>query len=224
MIVAVNEPEPVQRLVLYSIPWQSYDAILHALQHRRLRITYDRGTLEIMTIGFPHEFYKKIFARYIEIVTLELIIALTPGGSLTFRRESMDKGLEPDECYWIQSAHLMLAKKEYDIDVDPLPDLAVEIDIHSSSLNRMAIYAALGVREVWRFDGEALHVYHLVGSKYKLRQKSRAFPFFAKSAQGELVKRTEVEEHTSVMRSFTQWVRETFVPSGEASKSGKNGK
>ena len=219
--------QPVQRLVLYSIPWKSYDAILHALEGRRLRITYDRGTLEIMTIGFPHEFYKKILARFIEIVTLELVIAMMAGGSLTFRRETMERGLEPDECYWIQNAALMVGRMEYDIDIDPPPDLAVEIDIHSSSLNRMAIYAALGVREVWRFDGEALHVYHLIGGKYKLKDQSRALPFLPMSELVRFMKQAEGEEHTSVMRAFTQWVRETLVPAsgGKSPKSGKsNGK
>ena len=215
--------QPVQRLVLYSIPWKSYDAILHALDGRRLRITYDRGTLEIMTIGYPHEFYKTILARFIEIVTLELVIAMMPGGSLTFRRETMEKGLEPAECYWIQNAALMVGKMEYDIEVDPLPDLAIEIDIHSSSLNRMAIYAALGVREVWRFDGEALHVYHLIGGKYKLKEKSRALPFLPMYEIVRFMRLAEGEEHTTLMRSFTQWVRETLLPAPGA-KSTKSGK
>ena len=74
MVAVANEP--VQRLLLYSIPWKSYDMLLHALEGRRLRITYDRGTLEIMTISFPHEFFKTLFARMIEIMTLELNMAL----------------------------------------------------------------------------------------------------------------------------------------------------
>jgi len=210
--MVVTFKEQPQRLVLYSIPWKSYDAILHALDGRRLRITYDRGTLEIMTIGFPHEFYKYLFGRFVDIVTLELIIAMIPGGSLTFRRETMEKGLEPDQCYWIQNAALMVGKKKYDIEVDPPPDVAIEIDIFSSSLDRMSIYAALGVREVWRYDGETLQVFHLVAGKYKLKDRSRALPMLPMQELLRFVKESEGAEHTTVMRSFTKWVRETLVP------------
>jgi Uma2 family endonuclease len=220
MVTAI--PEPVQRLVLYSIPWGKYDALLHALDDRHLRITFDRGTLEIMTISYPHEFYKKLFARLIELLAVELNIPLQPGGSLTFRREMMEKGLEPDECYWIERAPLMQGKLDYDIEVDPPPDLAIEIDITSSSLDRVAIYAALGVREVWRFDGETLLVYQLVGSKYKVKAHSRAFPFLPMREIVRFVKEAEGSDQTTVMRAFSKWVRETLLP--KASKSNRGGK
>jgi Uma2 family endonuclease len=221
--MVVKFKEQPQRLVLYSIPWKSYDAILHALDGRRLRLTYDRGTLEIMTIGYPHEFYQTILARFIEIVTLEMAISLAAGGSLTFCRETMEKGLEPDECYWIQNASLMTGKLEYDIESDPPPDLAIEIDIFSSSLDRMAIYAALGVREIWRYDGEALFVYHLIGGKYKRKDKSRALPFLPLKDVLRWVKEAELSANqTPVMRSFTTWVRETLIPAPGSKANGKS--
>ena len=222
--MVVQFKEQPQRPVLYSIPWQSYDAILRALQCRRLRITYDRGTLEIMTIGYPREFYKNILARFIEIATLELVISLAAGGSLTFRRETLDRGLEPDECYWIQNATLLRGKLDYDIEVDPPPDLAIEVDIFSSSVDRLAIYAALGVREIWRFDGDTIFVYHLIGGQYKRRDKSRAFPFLPMTEVLRFVKQAEASaDQTPVMRSFTKWVRETLVPaSGRKNGNGKS--
>jgi Uma2 family endonuclease len=220
MVAVANEP--VQRLLLYSMPWKSYDALLHALEGRRLRVTYDRGTLEIMTISFPHEFFKTLFARMIEIMTLELNMALVPGGSMTFRRELMEKGLESDECFWIANAALMQGIKEYDIETDPPPDLAIEIDVHSSSLDRLAIYAALRVREVWRFDGTVLQVNQLVGKKYRVKERSRVFPFLPVQELMRFVKQAETDDHTTVMRAFTQWVRKTLVPALKGGKS--NGK
>jgi Uma2 family endonuclease len=216
--------EPVQRLLLYSIPWKSYDAILHALEGRHLRITYDRGKLEIMTVSYPHEFYKKLFARMIEIMTLELNMAMAPGGSTTFRRELMERGLEPDECYWITNTALMKGKLEFDADTDPPPDLALEIDITNSSLDRMGIYGALGTPEIWRFDGERLTVHHLVGAKYRLRDRSRAFPFLPVQDLLRFVKQAETEDQTTVMRAFTQWVRDTLLPAAKPKKTGKSGK
>lgn len=214
--------EPVQRLLLYSMPWKSYDALLHALEGRRLRVTYDRGTLEIMTISFPHEYYKKMLARMIEIMTLELNMALVPGGSMTFRRELLERGVESDECYWIANAALMQGIREYDVETDPPPDLAVEIDIHSSSLDRLGIYAALKVREVWRYDGTTLQVNQLVGKKYRIKERSRAFPFLPVQELRRFVKQAETDDQTTVMRAFTKWVRKALAPTLKSGKS--NGK
>lgn len=215
--------QPVQRLVLYSVPWKSYEGLLHALDGRRLRISYDRGTLEIMTIAFPHEFFKTLFARMIETLTLELNIPLVPGGSMTFRREVLERGVEADECYWIANAALMLGKVEYDIESDPPPDLAVEIDITKSSINRLGIYAALKVREIWQFDGSELRVHHLVGKKYRVKEQSRAFPFLPVQELMRFVQQAESEDQTAVMRSFTQWVRDEIIPRIKAKSNGKSG-
>jgi Uma2 family endonuclease len=160
----------------------------------------------------------------IELMTLELNMAMMPGGSTAFRRELMEKGLEPDECYWIANAASMQGKLEFDADTDPPPDLALEIDIIRSSLNRMGIYAALGTRELWRFDGESLTVHHLVGAKYRVRDRSRAFPFLLVQELLRFVKQAETEDQTTVMRAFTQWVRETLLPAAKPSKSGKSSK
>lgn len=131
-----------------------------------------------MTISGEHASYKTLLARFIEMLTFVLRIAIRSGGSLTFRRESLARGLEPDECYWIQNQPRMRRKKNFNIDTDPPPDLVLEIDIPSSSVERMPIYAALRVPEIWRLDHDGLTVHHLGrDGKYKIRNRSRAFPF-----------------------------------------------
>src|SRR5262245_54289430 len=99
-----------------------------------IRLTYDRAKLEIMTLSHGHENYATLIGRLIEALTEELNIPIHSGGSTTFKREAKKRGLEPDECYWIQNERVMRGRKDFEIDTDPPPDLAVEIDIMSSSL------------------------------------------------------------------------------------------
>src|SRR5262249_12678957 len=148
-----------QRLLLSNVNWQSYEDLLEKLEERHIRLSYDRGELEIMTLTHEHEHYGSLLGRLIEALTEELNVPIHSGGSTTFKRKSKRRGLEPDKCYWIQNEPSMRGKKTFDVKTDPPPDLAVDVDISSSSLKRMAIYAALGVPEIWRFDGEVFEFY-----------------------------------------------------------------
>jgi Uma2 family endonuclease len=206
-------PEPVQRLRLSAVPWSSYEAILHAFDGRRLRITYDREELEIMTISSEHEHYKWPIRRMIEMVAFVLRISIRGGGSLTFRRESLERGLEPDECDWIQNAKRFRSLKEYDPTVDPPPDVSLEIDIMSSSVPRMPIYAALRVPEVWRFDHNGLTIHHLgQAGKYKVKNHSRAFPFLPIDEVRRFLNEAETMDDSDWVHAFHNWVRHTVLP------------
>src|SRR5579859_148126 len=121
--------EPANRLVLYSIDWATYDGLLKLFEGRRLRITYDRGKLEIMTVSPFHERSKTLLARLFEVLTEELNIPILGLGNLTCRREDLDRGLEPDECWYIQHESQMRARTEIDFAEDPPPDLVIEVEV-----------------------------------------------------------------------------------------------
>ena len=211
-MVAILE-EPPQHIVLDGISWSAYEMLLRDLEGRRLRITYDCGRLEIMAVSHRHEYGKKLLARFVESMTLELDIPIHPGGSTTFKKELLKKGLEPDECYWIQNEPWMRNKWDFDIDLDPPPDLGVEVEVTRSILDRMGIYAALRIPEIWRFDGERLRVCVLgANGKYKEKAKSLAFPFLPMKEIERFLLDTEADNHTALMRSFHDWVRATLVP------------
>ena len=114
-----------------------------------------------MSPSSMHERYNCLFRRMIETLTEELAIPIKGAGSTTFKREDLERGLEPDSCFYLANERRIRGKRELDLTIDPPPDLAIEIDITSSSLDRQGIYAALGVPEIWRFDGESLRVYQL---------------------------------------------------------------
>ncbi len=163
MATAVSErlQGSTQRFVLHDIDWEGYQSLLKVLGDRPVRVTYDRGTLELMTPLPIHERYKSLFGRLIETLTEELDLDLYSFGSTTLGREVLNRGLEPDECFYISSARKIRDSKNIDLEFDPPPDLAIEIDITGNSGRRLSIYGALRIPEVWQFDGEILTVLRL---------------------------------------------------------------
>src|SRR5215216_7161905 len=150
-----------QHVLLQGISWEVYEALLRELGDQNLRLTYDSGELEIMSPIPEHESWKKLFARMIEIISLEMNIPMWPLGSTTFKQKNLKKGLEPDEGYYVANEAAVRWKKRLDLRRDPPPDLVVEIDITHRAVDREIIYAALGVPEIWRFDGRRLTCLHL---------------------------------------------------------------
>jgi Uma2 family endonuclease len=201
-----------QRLVLGGISWQSYERLLRAFDERHLRITYDRGELEIMTLSPEHERYKHLLGLFVGVLVEELNWNMAGFGSMTFKRRQRRRGLEPDECYWIQSEPLVRGKDRIDLRVDPPPDLVFEIDVTHSSLDRLAIYAALRVPEVWRFDGQTIWVY-LLGpdGRHTESERSQAFPFLPMKELTRFMTMRSTLSETELVRQFRAWVRERIA-------------
>ena len=196
-----------QRLRLSCIPWEGYIAYSEGLGERHIRVTYDRGEMEIMTLSPRHENRKKLLARLIEAMTEELELDIYSSGSMTCHRKDLLRGLEPDECYWIAHEPVVRGRDDIDLEKDPPPDLALEIEISRSALDRMSIYAALGVPELWRWDGKklTLHVRTTRGT-YRKSDSSKAFPFLPMTELAGFLDRTKLSE-TQLLRSFRAWVR-----------------
>jgi Uma2 family endonuclease len=166
-MTATLSPSQSSGILLTNISWKTYESLLNELTEQGgIRLTYDRGNLEIMTPSAPHEKYKKILGRFVESVSDELNVEICSLGSLTCRREDLARGLEPDQCYYIQNENVVWDKEQIDLNQDPPPDLVVEIDVTSSSIDRLSLYASLGVPEVWRYDGNRLIIYQLEAQEY----------------------------------------------------------
>jgi Uma2 family endonuclease len=209
MMSATLAPTIQHSVLLSGIDWRTYSGLLRLLGERPIHLTYDRGELEIMTLSPEHERYKHLIGRLIEALADELAIAIAGFGSMTFRRKRKQRGLEPDECYWIANEPAIRGKYQLDFRVDPPPDLVVEVDVTSSSLDRMSIYAVLGVPEVWRFSGRTLTFNELrANGKYATIAGSKAFPGVSSSdVEGFLAQHQQLDE-TSVIRQFRAWVRQ----------------
>lgn len=200
-----------QRLLLHDVPWTRYERLLRALDDRHLRLTYDRGTLEIMTLSHEHEGTSYLLGRFVDVMTEEADLPVKAGRSTTFRRRKKEKGLEPDNCYWIANEKKVRGKKKIDLKVDPPPDLGLETDITHSSLDRLSIYAALGVPEVWRFDGKHL-VFLILGpsGKYSEADASPTFPFLQPQILLRFLGMAASQDENTVVKSFRVWVRKNI--------------
>lgn len=205
-VVASGEGE--SRVVLHKVSWETFEALLAETDRAGVRFTYDEGVLEIMSPSTKHERIKTLLARLIETMTLELGIPIASSGSSTLKTQLKQKGIEPDECYYVANEPRVRGKMEIDLNDDPFPDLAIEIDISSSSLDQLRVYAALGISEVWICDGQAIQVYQLGEDKsYVPVDRSPSFPFLPTDQVEGFLGRAHTADETTWLRSFQAWVR-----------------
>ena len=197
-------------VVLHGVSWECYEMLLDQVEDQHIRINYDNGELEFMPPLPLHERWKTILRSLVEALAFELEIPLGMLGSTTFRRQAAAKGLEPDECYYIQHESLIRGKMELDLSVDPPPDLAIEIDITHSSIDREAIYAGLKVPEVWRFNADRLEFLHLTEAGYSRRENSLAFAFLRRSELERFLMQWGTVDDMTFVRQFRDWVRQNF--------------
>ncbi len=206
-----------QRFVLRPTNWANYRAFADLLEEVHVRLTYDRGRLEFMTLSNLHERLNRLVARLLEVLTEELNMPLMSAGSTTLNREDLDRGVEPDQSYYLENEPRMRGRDEIDLTRDPPPDLAIEIEVTRSALNRMSIYAALAIPEVWRFDGETLHVHvRTPEGTYVETERSPHFPFLPLAEIVAFIARRHEISETELVRSFRAWVREQIARGWQA--------
>lgn len=210
MIATSNLAE--QRTVLQNISWETFEILLKETgEHRGSRFAYDCGILEIMTPLFEHESYKCNFGNFIVALAEELNIEIKSAGSTTLKRRIVKRGIEPDNCYYIQNELAVRGKQELDLETDLPPDLAIEIDITSSSVNKFEIYSALGVSELWRYNGQDLKFYHLAEGQYIERDSSLAFPIVSPPDMNRFLEQSKTLGEITLLKSFRAWVREKIM-------------
>lgn len=211
MSIAPSRTKPDVAL-LHDIDWGTYTRLLRAFEgRRRFRLTYDRGTLEIMSPLWEHEKPAYVLGVFIDVIVQEFQLPYEPGRTVTLRRRRKSRGLEPDNCYWIASAPQLAGKTQLDLRVDPPPDLAIEMDLTHSSLDRMSIYAALGVPEVWRLTSEELTFNLLNAGDYQVRPYSRSFPTLASADLVPFLVQLGPTPTATVIRQYRDWVRQVLV-------------
>jgi Uma2 family endonuclease len=197
-----------QRTVLHNISWETFEALLRDTgEDRGSRFAYDCGVLEIMTPLFEHENPKSNFGNFIIALAEELGIELRSAGSTTLKRKISKRGIEPDNCYYIQNELAIRGKKTLDLENDPPPDLAIEIDITSSSVNKLGIYSALGVTELWRYDGQDLKFYQLIEGQYVECKFSIAFPLVSVNEISRFIEQSKSMGEIALLKSFRAWAR-----------------
>jgi Uma2 family endonuclease len=206
MVVAFKRAD---RVVLHNISWEQYEKFLDDLGDRSsARMAYDNGTLEIMTPLPEHEYFKEAISIAVEDAAEELEIDYESYGLTTWRKQVASAGAEPDNCFYFQNEALVRGRLDLDLGRgDPPPDLVLEIDMTSKSLNRFPIYARLGVPELWCYDNGALNIYHLQGDGYTQSQVSLALPQLPVQELPQLIEVHRGEGRRAIRRSVREWAR-----------------
>ncbi|MEI6232731.1 MAG: Uma2 family endonuclease [Planctomycetota bacterium] len=208
-----------RRVVLHGVSWETYKALSRDIgDSRSCRLAFDSGALEIMSPLIPHENSQLSIGRIVLMLAEEIGIPCCALGALTCECEVQGKAIEPDGCFYIQNLHRVKGLKKLDFTIHPAPDLMVEVDMNTNSMSKLAICAALGVPEHWRFDGEKLEIRLLKGGQYFESNVSLAFPeiLFAHKITDFIP--SGIDDSTSFNHKFRTWIR-SELRKQKASKS-----
>lgn len=196
------------KLQLPNVDWDEYEHLLSQMElFPGHRLSYDRGRLDIMSPKRDHEAYKYFIGKIVDLLAEEQQIDIEPSGTTTLRRRKLEVGAEPDESFYIQNAARVVDHLETNLENDPPPDLVIEIDTTNESLDKFRIYAALGVPEIWRYDGRQAHFYTLAGEGYEKIQNSIAFPVLTAADLTQYLEQRKAEGHSKALRAFRQMLR-----------------
>jgi Uma2 family endonuclease len=205
---------PGQSLMLSDVRWEEYARLLELREQSgtRAEIDYSRGQLEIMTHGNIHERFKGLLGRIVSALCEELQVPMVLGGNCTIQREDLDRGFEPDDWFYIGPVATRMmeptAMRSLNFQADPPPSLAIEIEISQRLLDRIDLYAAVGIPELWRFDGSKFGIWSLdANGTYLPVECSRYFPGVSASAIAGCITDMATVDDAARLRRFREWIR-----------------
>lgn len=193
-------------LVIQNVAWDDYESLVEELIDRpNLRVSYDRGKLEIMSPLPEHEIDARIIDSIARIYSEHLDLKLENYGSTTWKRRLLERGLEPDSCYYVANADRIIGKSHHiDLETDPPPDICVEVDITNESFSKFSIYAALGVPEIWRYEGDGVHFYEFVSGAYQEIAQSSCLHGLKPAMLATALEQSKTEGQTAALRAFRE--------------------
>jgi len=197
-----------ERVVLQNVTWQLYELMLAQLgENRSVRLAYDQGILELMSPLMSHERSKRLLEKLIDIVLEELDIPAVSVGSMTCKREDLGRGSEPDSGYYLQNEPLIRHRETVNLEEDPPPDLVLEVEYSRSAVNKLKLYAAMGVPEFWRYNGKTLRIYQLFGQEYVQQENSLTFSPILVTEFPQFMQEAKDIGEVAMMKKFRAWVR-----------------
>jgi Uma2 family endonuclease len=206
MSTGISSPERL--VILDNVSWETYERLITEHGERcGTRFSYADGMLEIMVRSFRHEEPNRTLATLVEVLAEEWDIDTHCLGSMTFKRKDLLKGFEPDSCFYIQHADDVMGSADIKLPVDPPPDLIIEVDITRESLNRFPIFAAVGIPEVWRFDGTSVIFYRLESDSYIETPHSLALTVLDSEIATDFLAQSQTLKSTVWLRKVREWAR-----------------
>jgi len=210
MTTTLEQSIAEQYVQLHPVSWETFNQLLEDLgDNRNKRLTYYQKTLQIMSPLGRHENNNRFIESLISVIADELNIDLKKFGSLTLKSQPLKQGAEPDSCYYITNEYQIRSKQNIDLAIDPPPDLVLEVDITSGSLNKLPIYANFRVPEFWQYKGSKLKVFLLEEESniYQEAKASKIFPFLDLNKIPQLIEQSLEIGETATLKQFRQWLR-----------------
>ena len=205
MATVLNRPE---QQVILRVSWDTYERLLtEHEQSNGIRFTFDQGVLEIVVPSLEHETLNSRIETLVELLADEMEIDFERTRSTTFRRKDLEKGFEPDSSFYIRNVQRVRGKKQLDLRKDPPPDLVIEIDITNSCLDKLPIYSAVGVAEIWRYSGEGLTILRLDDHAYVRRPESLVLPNITASALNNFIRSGQQLKRSIWTKRVREWAR-----------------
>ena len=206
---------PGERVYATGVPWGVYLRLAELRDQTRpaLKITFDRGEIEIMSPLFRHEYPSRRLGLLVVVLAEHLGIELVGARSTTFRRDQAEQGLEPDECFYIANYRAVLGVDDIDLAIHPPPDLAIEIDVTRSSVAKEGIYAPMGVPELWRLEDADVTIHQLQPDRtYQTAPQSLAFPQVSAADLTRLLVEAQDEGEVAFVRRCRAWAKSLTPP------------
>jgi Uma2 family endonuclease len=195
-------------MIFHNVSWDEYVALSEEIgETHRLRLSFNDGTLKVMSLSPTHEKYADFIKRLVAQLSFRLRINILFFGSATMRKRQTSKGNEPDASFYVQKASAIGNRIEIDFAIDPPPDVVVEVDIHHASTGNDPIYAALGVPEIWRYDGWEMSILRLEGEAYIAAETSLALPMLSASILTEYLERLRRDGEFAAILAFDEWLQ-----------------
>jgi Uma2 family endonuclease len=195
-------------LIFNDVSWEDYEEFLDDVgEATGLRVSYDHGRMEVMSLSQKHEYIRMVWDHLVFVLSEELEMDIEPYGSTTMKRKRKRKGRESDHSYYIQNAPHFHSVAKIDLNDDPPPDLALEVDISHDSLGKFSIYAGLQIPEVWRYSDGEVKFFRLLGNDYAEIPASDAFPFLTPDIFAECIARAETDSQVKAVLAFRSWVK-----------------
>ena len=195
------------RMVLENVSWETFVALADERRGSVPRMTYSEGVLEMMSPKRKRENIGRLIGRMVEAYSEIKGIEILSVASVTVKRSDLNKAYEADESYYVTSIDQVLAKEELDFEVDPAPDLVVEVELTSSAIEKMELFAAMQVREVWRHDGTSVQFYRWLNGRYNLIQTSVELPGLDAALINRFLEQRLEAGETTFIRAFRREIQ-----------------
>jgi Uma2 family endonuclease len=207
--MATTSTPAEQRTLLLNISWQTFKTMLAEMGSERVtRLAYDSGIVEIMTPLMPHENSNRFIEGLVIVLCEELGLEVKRTGSLTLTRDDLERGSEPDSSYYIQNESLVRDKGNIDLATDPPPDLVLEVEYSRPKIDKLQLYALMGIPEFWRYNGSVLRIYRLESGQYVESSDSPTFTPIAVTEIPRFIKESRKVGEMTCTRNFRNWIRQ----------------